>query len=222
MTKIIGKWTGREYTVALYETPEKLGVSPFWTYTYQEEWNGKSLTMYPTISYTSEQHATEARAIEVCQERDWLSAANGGPLSREHYETECLRLGVAPLADVYCSLYGDPLGFGAPIATCVQHAIGYRRARMIESEKDAVRAAAKVARTAKQAAAASRPMKSTRTQRVPSGVGIGTSVPHGDDVWTAVSVVPAGIITEDDPSIYGSALLGHEGEQAFDVTWEIR
>jgi hypothetical protein len=66
--QIIGKNSGTVYT--LVQRPDGAIGQPYWTYTYEGEYNGRAITYWPTHCYLSEQHETSEIAAAVCQERD--------------------------------------------------------------------------------------------------------------------------------------------------------
>lgn len=66
--QIIGKNSGTIYTMV--QMPKGAVGQPYWTYTYDAEYNGRIITYYPTHCYLSEQHETAEIAAAVCQSRD--------------------------------------------------------------------------------------------------------------------------------------------------------
>lgn len=230
MTKITGKWTSREYTIVYLDKYMNGRVPPFWTYTHEKEWNGKTLTMWPTICYDSNQHRTAALAAYAAQEDDWRSAASGDPLSRDAYEAECARLKVPARPDSECDSYGvrygDFEGFGYPIETCVEMKLARRRMKTLDADREQAEKAKKAARAAaleaETAAAKTRSVVRTITRRMAERWPLGREQIVKGELWTVTKCTYAGVVSEDDPSIHGSHLLGCEGDPSYDVTWDVR
>ncbi len=98
--QFVGKNSGIVYT--LVQMPSGYHGQPYWTYTFEQEYRGRQVTMYATHCYLSEQHDTPERAIAVCQSRDPApsasAAAPAAPVAAKY----------APVGDVLAARHLHP------------------------------------------------------------------------------------------------------------------
>ena len=173
--------------------------------------------LYPAALQTI---AELPRMHAEAQEQMRLYGLHNGALTRAAYVSIMADIGVAPRSDKEiqdCGLeYGD---YGWPSYTLAEIAplwLAQRRAFGIKKEIAAEQIVA-----ADKPAASAEPTGQAQRRQMLVAAGTPAQFTIGRSFYRIVSRKLGGWITEDDPSIHGSHLLGHEGEPAEIVTVEI-
>jgi hypothetical protein len=185
----------------------------------------------PTLDAAKLLYAEAVKAIEAAPdlyaEADKLAspiASYHGPISRSDYERLAKEYEFEPEPDEELTEWGD---FSFPEYTLAQLPrfwINQRRAFAYKDELNDINAAkssrAAAFRTAVIEDLRTFPILRTETRLLV--IGSPNEYLDGDTLYTVVHRGAARRITEDDPSVYGSHLLGHEGELAEMITLEVR
>lgn len=167
----------------------------------------------------AEYAAAEEQMRQIC--------ALPSPLSREDYEAACTAWEIAQIDDEHLSSWGD---FSFPsyrgksrLANLLHQRRGFQAERERTEAVAAASAAIAARRQAAIEAAALRPVsRRTETRESVNYQRVGDRRMIHNELWTAVDVEWAGVVSEDGPSLYGSHLLGHEGEDMVRIVWEVR
>jgi hypothetical protein len=127
--EITGDTTGARYTVHWHEECQ------CWT------WSDKQ-NRGPSLGWDHNRHSSSEAAARSAQERDRVRAAEGGPLTREQYETECARFGVPARPDhpiggaftVQDYTRGDIWMPEYPVPRVIETVLAQRRWRALSAE----------------------------------------------------------------------------------------
>ena len=148
-----------------------------------------------------------------------------GPISRDVYEAIARdnkfdALSDAEISNNYAVEYGDFDWPSYTLEECVKYWSHQRRLNALKKEEGARKSQTRNATAAEMTTLRTKSVSHTEKRLVPIGT------PHEtlskSKLYTVVNREPHGIISEDDPSIYGSHLLGHEGEHGEVVTFDVR
>jgi hypothetical protein len=161
----------------------------------------------------------EARAMAAA-----LAISNQPPLSRTDYEAMAAQWKFQPQPDCKLSEVGD---FSFPqyaLDRLPECWINQRRGFGIKREREAAEKALRTHYDASRAALKNdlRNLSPVRTEEMFVSVGFPDEWVQKNALYTVVGRGKIRRITEDDPSVEGSHLLGHEGEMGQIVTVEIR
>jgi hypothetical protein len=177
----------------------------------------------PLIQQVEDEYVVEdARFQDFLKERDkWPR-----PMSRSDYERLASEMGFQPLGDDDVSEWGDYAFPEYPVDDCRRlrlqqtYAVDLRRARDTEyarQEKERLR------RRREEETSLTEALKDAPVSRTYKTLvaGIAPMSLHDDGLHVVISRRDR-MITEDSPSLFGSHLLGHEGELGYLVEVEVR
>ena len=148
-----------------------------------------------------------------------------GPISRDTYEAIARdnkfdALSDAEISNNYAVEHGDFDWPSYTLEDCIKYWSQQRRWAALKKEGEDHKRKTHDATAAEMAGLRTKQASHTEKRLVPIGT------PHETvskrKLYTVVNREPHGIISEDDPSIYGSHLLGHEGERGEMVTFDVR
>lgn len=152
--------------------------------------------------------------------------------TRAAYESACAALGGEAIDDTACSTWGNftfpdyrgPLE--RPFSAFITARLQQRRAFQLQREAEKIQAD-RMAReraewAADLAAARAAPVQRTFVTVLPGRRDIGEELFDGVELQTIVATHGPAAIDEDAPSIWGSGLLGHEGETGTKVEIAVR
>lgn len=171
--------------------------------------------------YPAAQQAIEDAPAEYTKAREISNrfAPWAGPLSRGEYEKIAHELGFTPLPDNKISIWGD---FTFPQYTLddLPRLLTHQR-RAYTRDREIKQATADAApRQTSVATLRLHPVARRETRFVPTGLP--DEFLHASKLHTVVSRTGRRVITEDDPAVHGSHLLGHEGETGEIIVLDIR
>ncbi|MEW5423972.1 hypothetical protein [Amorphus sp. 3PC139-8] len=203
---------GRQVSVRLFEIPLSLKTDPDAIFDYIEA----RIDAVPLA--LEEYHRETERFLAVLEERKTWPV----DMTRDDYERLTVEAGGEPQSDKQVSGWGI---FGYPT-----HSVDYCRIKYIEQSYASAleKRRRSYAEQSKAAAQEQRQKRTDQLRKAPTSRTYNTIIPssyspewlRGDALHVVVERKDC-IISDDDPSVYGSHLLGHEGSAGWRVKVEV-